>query len=132
MAKTPKPASPITGRWRIDSMSAWDEDYINEEEEGYFEFDARGGEFHFGSVHGRMDCRLTTRDGKPDVEWTGGGNDEVGPEDSVERQETARDDPWAVSLPWRGSDGISVSCLSCPQIGPSPAARWRPRRGASP
>ena len=54
----PKPESPFTGRWRIVSMSAWDEDFIDEEEEGYFEFDDKGGgEFHFGYVHGHMDCR---------------------------------------------------------------------------
>jgi hypothetical protein len=34
MAKR-KPESPFTGRWRIVSMSAWDEDYIDEEEEGF-------------------------------------------------------------------------------------------------
>ena len=26
--------------------------------------------FHFGYVHGQMDCQLTTRDGVPAVEWT--------------------------------------------------------------
>jgi hypothetical protein len=66
-----KPKSPFVGRWRIVSMSAWDQDYIDEEEEGFFEFDEKGsGEFHFGYVHGQMDCRLTTRDGEPAVEWT--------------------------------------------------------------
>ena len=43
MAKTPKPPSPFEGRWRIVSMSAWDDEYINEEEEGFFEFDEKGG-----------------------------------------------------------------------------------------
>ena len=80
MAKKSKTPSPFEGRWRIVSMSAWDEDYINEEEEGYFEFDDRGGgRFHFGYVHGHMDCRLTTRDGEPAVEWTWDGNDEMDP-----------------------------------------------------
>jgi hypothetical protein len=81
MAKVkPKPKSPFTGRWRIVSMSAWDEDFIDEEEEGYFEFDATGGgEFHFGYVHGHMDCRLTTRNGESAVEWTWDGNDEMDP-----------------------------------------------------
>ncbi len=33
MAKSkPRSKSPFTGRWRIVSMSAWDEDYIDEEE----------------------------------------------------------------------------------------------------
>lgn len=81
MAKSkPKPPSPFTGRWRIVSMSAWDRDYIDEEEDGYFEFDGKaGGEFHFGYVHGDMDCRLTTRDGEPAVEWSWDGNAEMDP-----------------------------------------------------
>jgi hypothetical protein len=75
-----KPKSPFTGRWRIVSMSAWDEDFVDEEEEGSIEFNDRGwGEFHFGYVHGRMDCRLTTRDGEPALEWTWEGNDEMAP-----------------------------------------------------
>ena len=80
MARKPKSPSPFEGRWRIVSMSAWDQDYIDEEEEGFFEFhDRGGGEFHFGYVHGHMDCRLTTREGGPAVEWTWDGNDEMDP-----------------------------------------------------
>ncbi len=79
MAK-PKPKSPFSGRWRIISMSAWEQDFTDEEEEGYFEFDSKGsGEFHFGYVHGQMDCKLSTRDGEPAVEWTWHGNDEMDP-----------------------------------------------------
>ncbi len=59
-------------------MSAWDEEFIDEEEEGYFEFDEKGsGQFHFGYVQGQMNCRLTTRDGEPAFEWTWDGNDEM-------------------------------------------------------
>ena len=80
MAKKAKPPNPFTGRWRIISLSAWTEDYIDEEEEGFFEFDETGGgEFHFGYVQGHMDCRLTTRDGEPAVEWSWDGNDEMDP-----------------------------------------------------
>ena len=75
---TPKPPSPFEGRWHIVSMSMWDEDFINAEEQGYVEFKAdRQGEFHFGYVHGVMDCRETTRDGQPAVEWSWEGNDEM-------------------------------------------------------
>jgi hypothetical protein len=80
MAKKAKETNPFIGRWRIISMSAWDEGYIHEEEEGYFAFSDEGwGAFHFGYVHGQMDCRLTTRDGEPAVEWTWEGNDEMDP-----------------------------------------------------
>ena len=78
MAKS-KPQSPFTGRWRIVTMSAWEQDYIDEEQEGYIEFDDKGGEFHFGYVHGQMDCKPTTRNGEPAVEWTWDGNDEMDP-----------------------------------------------------
>jgi hypothetical protein len=79
MAKSnPKPESPFTGRWRIVSMSAWGQDFVDEEEEGNVEFNGRGsGEFHFGYVHGHMDCREATRDGQPAVEWSWEGNDEM-------------------------------------------------------
>lgn len=77
-----KKTSPFTGRWRIVSMSAWDQEFIDEEEKekGYLEFDQKNnGQFHFGYVHGQMDCRLTTRDGEAAVEWTWDGNDEMEP-----------------------------------------------------
>jgi hypothetical protein len=63
----PKP-DPFAGRWRIVSMSAWEQDFVDEEEEGYFEFGENG-----------QDCRSTTRDGEPAVEWTWDGNDEMDP-----------------------------------------------------
>ena len=76
----PKPQSPFEGRWRIVSMTEWDEDFINAEVQGFIEFDAQGsGEFQFGYVHGWMDCCLTTRDSQEVVEWTWDGNDEMDP-----------------------------------------------------
>jgi hypothetical protein len=80
MAKKPKQPNPFIARWRIVSMSAWVQEFIDEEEEGYFEFDQKNnGQFHFGYVHGQMDCRLTKRDGDAAVEWTWEGNDEMEP-----------------------------------------------------
>ena len=79
MAK-PKPESPFTGSWRIVSMSAWEDDFLDKEAEAHIEFNDRGwGEFHFGYVHGNMDCKPTTREGEPAVEWTWDGNDEMDP-----------------------------------------------------
>jgi hypothetical protein len=80
MVTKAKPPNPFAGRWRITSMEQWDQDFVDEEEEGYFEFTEKGmGVFHFGYIHGQMDCRLTTRDGVPAVEWTWDGNDEMDP-----------------------------------------------------
>ena len=76
MAKArPKPKSPFTGRWRIVSMSAWEDEYLDEEVQAFFEFEETGrGSFHFGYIRGLMDCRTTSRGGKPAVEfsWEGG------------------------------------------------------------
>jgi hypothetical protein len=59
-------------------MDQWAQDFVDEEEEEYFDFSDEGqGEFHFGYVRGQMDCRLTTRDGVPAIEWTWDGNDEM-------------------------------------------------------
>lgn len=80
MTKKPKQPNVFNGRWRIVSMSAWDQEFIDEEEEGYLEFDEKDdGHFQFGYVQGQMDCRLTPRDGEPAVEWSWDGNDEMEP-----------------------------------------------------
>jgi hypothetical protein len=76
MAKgKPKPKSPFLGRWRIVSMSTWDQVYLDEEVQAFIEFDGKGGgSFQFGYVQGQIDSRTTSRDGKPSVEfsWEGG------------------------------------------------------------
>lgn len=74
MAKR-KSKSPFAGRWRIISMTNWDEEYFDEEVEAYIEFGANElGSFQFGYVQGAIDYRTTERDGKPAVEfsWEGG------------------------------------------------------------
>ena len=71
-----KQESPFTGRWRIVSMSAWEDDYLDEEVQAFIEFEEKGsGSFQFGYVQGLIDWRLTTRDGEPAVEWSWEGGD---------------------------------------------------------
>jgi hypothetical protein len=77
MAKK-KQKSPFIGRWRIVSMSDYGDEYLDEEVEAFIEFNDRGGgSFHFGNVQGHMDCRQTTRNGEPAVEWSWDGNAEM-------------------------------------------------------
>jgi hypothetical protein len=77
-----KANTDLTGHWSITSMSMWDDDYINEEVPGFFDFRAKNlGSFHFGYVQGETDYRVTQRDGKPAVEFSfmgfdAGGGDE--------------------------------------------------------
>jgi hypothetical protein len=75
MAKKAKSKSLVQGRWRITWMDQWEQDYVDEEVEGYIEFEKTSlGSFQFGYVQGQIDCRPTIRDGKPAVEfsWEGG------------------------------------------------------------
>src|ERR687893_2075010 len=75
-----KPGSPFGGRWHIISMTEWDEDYIHEEVQAFIEFDDEGaGSFQFGYVQGIIDYREGLRDGKPCIEWSWEGNDEMVP-----------------------------------------------------
>jgi hypothetical protein len=70
-----KPVSVFTGRWRIVSMSAWNDEYLDEEVQAFFEFEKSGrGSFQFGYIQGFMDCWMTSREGLPAVEfsWEGG------------------------------------------------------------
>src|SRR5262249_36085892 len=73
MAKKPKPPSPITGRWRIVSMSAWEDDYLDEEVQAFIEFEEKGsGSFQPRQSH----CGETKHGpGRFDV-VTKGGHDE--------------------------------------------------------
>ncbi len=80
MAKKSKAQSPFGGRWRITSMEMWGQDFVDAEVEGFFEFGPDGlGSFQFGYVSGEIDYWDSTRDGKPSVEWTWDGNDEMDP-----------------------------------------------------
>jgi hypothetical protein len=79
MAKS-KPKLSIAGRWLIESMTEWDRDFIDTEVRGYFEFDAKdSGSFQFGYVAGQIDYRFGERDGKPALEFTWDGSDEMDP-----------------------------------------------------
>ena len=68
----------LLGKWNISEMEMWDNDYINAETSGYIFFDKNNnGEFHFGYVHGFMDCQYIENHGNTIVEFTWNGNDEM-------------------------------------------------------
>ena len=52
MAKS-KPKFPCIGRWRIVSMSAWEDEYLDEEDEAFIEFNDKGdGSFQAPKSYG--------------------------------------------------------------------------------
>jgi len=70
--------SPFVGSWRIVSMSAWEDDYLDEEVQAFIEFEPSGmGHFQFGLVSGNIDSLDTQRDGTPAVEWSWEGMAEM-------------------------------------------------------
>ncbi len=69
--------SAFHGSWRITETEVWSRKDIDLEKPAYIEFAGdRMGEFHLLFVHGWMDCRYGTRDGKPGVEFSWEGIDE--------------------------------------------------------
>jgi hypothetical protein len=75
MPKKSKQTNPFTGRWRIGSVSDWEDEYLDEEVQAFIEFDTNGsGSFQFGYLQGQIDYRTSNREGKPAVEfsWEGG------------------------------------------------------------
>ena len=61
-------------------MEQWDQEFVDAEVEGFFAFEPKGnGEFQFGYVRGDIDYNEVFRDGKPAVEFTWDGNDEMDP-----------------------------------------------------
>jgi hypothetical protein len=74
MSKSTRPL----GEFRITHTDQWDQDFVDAEVEGFIHFEKGGtGEFHFGYVSGSMDCRPAEREGKPGIEWSWDGNDEM-------------------------------------------------------
>jgi hypothetical protein len=72
--------NPFLGKWRITEMEQWDLEFIDAEEEGYIEFDKAGqGDFQFGYVHGSLDCEIGTVEGRPRIEFSWDGNNELDP-----------------------------------------------------
>jgi len=70
----------IVGTWRITSMTEWDQDFVDEEVPGYYEFKKhRRGEFQFGYVHCGIDWQESERNGQPAVEFSFEGMDEMTP-----------------------------------------------------
>jgi hypothetical protein len=66
MVTKAKPPNPFAGRWRITSMEQWDQDFVDEEEEGYFEFTEKGmGVFHY-PVEMAGSSSVVQRQGKGD------------------------------------------------------------------
>lgn len=62
MAKKSK-KNEFEGCWRITWMDQWDQDYVDEEVEGFIEFDSKGlGSFQFGYVQGQIDYRPANGD----------------------------------------------------------------------
>jgi hypothetical protein len=70
----------IKGRWRIVEMELWDEDAIDLVGSAFIELhDDDQGRFRFIAVEGWMDVRDVERDGRPAIEFSWEGNDEMDP-----------------------------------------------------
>ena len=75
MAKKAKHKNPFEGRWRITWMDQWDQDYVDEEVEGYIEFQPQNcGSFQFGYVQGQIDyCKILNNEQTTvEFSWEGG------------------------------------------------------------
>jgi|SRR5579872_737828 len=78
MAKKAQLESSLVGGWRITLMEQWDQSFVDVEVKGFFDFRPNGqGDFQFGYVSGEIVYRQTTRDGKPAIEFSWDGNDEM-------------------------------------------------------
>jgi hypothetical protein len=69
----------IAGRWRITEAELWDCDALNLMAPAFIMFaeDGSSGSSGFIAVQGEMDCREVERDGRPGVEFSWEGNDEL-------------------------------------------------------
>jgi hypothetical protein len=69
---------PFLGLWRIVEMELWESDDIDMLRPAHIRFNRDGtGEFQFMAVQGEMDCRFGERDGRPIVEFSWCGSEEM-------------------------------------------------------
>jgi hypothetical protein len=74
------PKNKFTGRWRIDWMEVWGLEAMDLLGPVFIHFDDEGfGDFRFITVTGHMHCDYQEKDGKPGVEFSWEGNDEMDP-----------------------------------------------------
>lgn len=70
-------AELLTGRWLIQEMEEWDEDYFNSEGQAYIEINEKmTGNFKFGLVAGELEGDVYNVHGKDRFEFTWFGMDE--------------------------------------------------------
>jgi hypothetical protein len=70
--------SPIIGRWNITEMQTWAPEAFNVEVQAFIEFGPNGKDrFQFCLVQGFMDYCVGEKNGKPSVEWSWDGSDEM-------------------------------------------------------
>lgn len=75
-----KKTSDLLGEWRMEEMEMWDRDFMDMEVPAFIRFEKNGtGEFQFGLVRGWIDHRLDMRDGRPCLEFSWEGSDEMDP-----------------------------------------------------
>ena len=105
MAKQSKKENPFVGRWHIVSMSAWEDDCLNEEVQAFIEFDAGGrGALHFGYVQGQFDYRTKKRDGQRAAQFCWDGED-------------GADDTPLEGIGWANLEGDRLSGMICIHLG---------------
>ena len=70
--------SRIQGRYRITHTDGWDKESLDMLEPAFIRFEGpHGGEFRMIAVAGDLDCRHGTREGRPAVEFSWEGMDEM-------------------------------------------------------
>ncbi len=70
----------FVGKWKIIEMEQWDQEYIDLIEPGYIQFDSEQlGEIRFGTVHGFLDCRFSSKGQPPKVNFSWDGGSEGDP-----------------------------------------------------
>jgi len=68
---------PFLGRWRIQEMETWEQDFVDLVVDGHFTFTRDcGGMFQFGAVTGHMDCHLEEGPTGEHLEFSWLGDDE--------------------------------------------------------
>ena len=71
------PISPFIGKWRIEHMDVWGQDFVDLVTEGHFTFERDGtGMFEFGAVTGDIDWKTDDKKNKDRLHFSWLGDDD--------------------------------------------------------
>ena len=117
----------IIGKWRITNMELWDKDDCEILGPALINITREGGSFNFIAVSGEIDCRHSSREGRPYVEFSWEGSDEYDPVHGRGWAKLEEDGTLSGRIFFHQGDDSLFAAKRCPAAKAEKARKRRPQ-----